>query len=127
MERKKIIYPKLSYKVVGIAFEVFNKSGFGRSEKYYQRAFEEELKNSKINYEKEKVVSINYKGIKIGNYFLDFLVDDKIIVELKVRQRLGYVHINQVLGYLKETGYKLAIIIYFTRDGVKYRRILNTD
>jgi len=56
----------------------------------------------------------------------DFLVDNKIIIELKVRPRIGYVHIKQLLAYLKMTELKLAIIIYFTQDGVKYRRIVNS-
>jgi GxxExxY protein len=50
----------------------------------------------------------------------------KIVVELKVRPRLGYTHIKQVMDYLKTIGCKLAILIYFTRDGVKYRRVINS-
>ena len=50
----------------------------------------------------------------------------KIIVELKIRPRIGYTHIKQDFSYLRTTGYKLAILIYFTREGVKYRRVLNS-
>ena len=57
---------------------------------------------------------------------MDFVVDNKLVVELKVRPRLGYIHIKQVMNYLKVTGYKLALLIYFTKEGVKYRRIINT-
>ena len=125
MDAGKIIYPELSYIIIGIAFKVFNELGFGMNEKYYQRAIEQELKKEKIYYQKEKVVKLTYNSQSIGNYRLDFIIDNKIIIELKVRPRLGYVHIKQALSYLKSTNIKLAILIYFTRNGVKYRRIVN--
>lgn len=124
-DKTEIIYPELSYKIVGAAFKIFNEFGFGLDEKFYQKAFCSDLEKAKITFEKEKFVRLKYNGENIGSCFLDFLVEGKIVVEFKVKPRLGYVHIKQVTNYLKSTGYKLAIIVYFTRDGVKYRRILN--
>jgi len=124
-DEKKIVYPKLSYKIIGIAYEVFNEIGFGKEEKYYQRAFEIVLKDKKLRYEREKTIPIKFKEKSIGRYFLDFVVEDKIVVELKVRPCLGYVHIKQTMNYLKSANYKLAILIYFTKTGVKFRRIIN--
>ena len=121
----KIIEPELSYKIIGLAFEVFNDLGYGMSEKYYQRAFSRLLEENKIPFQKEQYIKLLYHEEPIGSYFLDFVIDKKIVVELKIRPRLGYIHIKQVMGYLKSTGHKLAILIYFTRDGVKYRRIIN--
>ena len=121
----KIIEPELSYKIIGLAFEVFNDLGYGMSEKYCQRAFAGLLEENKIPFQKEQYVKLLYRENPIGSYFLDFVIDKKIVVELKIRPHLGYTHIKQVMGYLKSTGYKLAILIYFTRDGVKYRRIIN--
>ena len=127
MENEKVIYPELSYKIIGLAFEVFNSTGYGMNEKYYQKAFAVALEKEKINFARELFVQLTFKDKKIGSYFLDFLIDDKIIVELKTRFRLGYIHVKQVISYLKTTGHKLAILVYFTHDGVKYRRILNAD
>ena len=124
-EVEKIIYPELSYKILGASFSVFNEIGYGMNEKYYQRVFAKTLENENISFKKEQMVNLMYDGESIGKYFLDFVVDDKIVVELKVRPKLGYIHIRQVMSYLKVTGYKLAILIYFTRDGIKHRRILN--
>ena len=124
-EVEKIIYPELSYKILGASFSVFNEIGYGMNEKYYQRVFAKTLENENISFKKEQMVNLMYDGESIGKYFLDFVVDDKIVVELKVRPKLGYIHIRQVMSYLKVTGYKLAILIYFTRDGIKYRRIVN--
>ncbi|KKP32507.1 MAG: hypothetical protein A2360_03945 [Candidatus Staskawiczbacteria bacterium RIFOXYB1_FULL_32_11] len=125
MDNEKVIYPDLSYKIVGIAFKIFNEVGFGMPEKFYQLAFAKELEIGELTFEREKLANIVYKDNNIGRYFLDFLVDNKVVVELKVRPRFGYVHIRQVLDYLKVSNHKLAIIIYFTKDGVKYKRVLN--
>jgi GxxExxY protein len=125
VDKEKVLFPELSYEIIGSAFNVFNKNGFGMPEKFYQRAFACELENRKIAHDKEKMIDLKYEEKPIGRYFLDFLVDNKIVVELKVRPRLGYTHISQVMSYLKSSGYKLAIIIYFTNDGVKYRRVIN--
>lgn len=123
----KIIYPELSYKIQGAAFKVFQVLGYGLRENYYHKALCSELEAIPLKYEKQKSISINYAGKKLGNLFLDLVVENKIVVELKVRHALGYPHIRQVLDYLKAGNYKLAILLYFTSDGVKYRRVLNPD
>jgi len=122
----KIIYPELSYKIVGAAFEVYNNLGYGLREDYYQKAFAQELTNMNLTHEREKVIDMSYKGSKVGKHRLDFIVGNKIVVELKTRHALGYPYIKQVTSYLKSGGYKLAIILYFTKDGVKHRRVLNS-
>jgi len=71
---KEIIYSELSYKIIGIAFKIFNYLQCGHQEKHYQKAFEIELNNQRIRYEKEKEVSLSYNNEKIGRYYLDFLV-----------------------------------------------------
>ncbi len=121
----EIIYPELSYQIVGAAFDVFNGIGFGMPEKVYQKAFAESLKKRNLTFEREKYVMITYEDKPLIKAFLDFVIDNKIIVEMKVKPQLGYVHIKQVMEYLKSTKLKLAILVYVTRDGIKYRRIVN--
>ena len=123
----EIIYKDLSYKIMGMAFKIFNELNYGMKEKYYQRAFINELETNNIKYEKEKFITLSYKNQIIGKYFIDLLIDDKIIIELKTRPALGYIHIKQVMEYLNKLNKKLAIIIYFTKDGVKYRRVVNPN
>ncbi|MBI3558818.1 GxxExxY protein [Candidatus Gottesmanbacteria bacterium] len=120
-----LVYPELSYKLVGHAFRVYNDLGYGYPEKYYQQAYAKLLSENKINFEKEKYIKLPYLDEQVGKYFLDFIVDNKIVIELKVRPTLGYTNVKQVMGYLKSGKYKLAILIYFTREGIKYRRIVN--
>lgn len=122
----RIVYKELSYKIVGVGFTTFKVTGYGMPEKYCQGVFAEELKKSGLSFIREFYAALKYEGKVISKYFLDFVVEDKIVVEPKVRPNIGYAHIDQVTAYLKATNKKLAILIYFTKDGVKYRRILNS-
>lgn len=122
-----IIFPELSYKIIGAAFTVFNELGWGFSEKHYQRILSKEFDHLNIAYKKEVFISFTYKTSRAINYFADFVVEDKILLELKVVSKLGYTHVRQVLDYLKSARIKLGILLYFTSDGVKYRRVLNSS
>lgn len=124
---RKLVYPELSYKIIGIAFKVFNDLGYGHQEKYFQRAMAMEFTKEGIKYEREKEIKLNYQGECIGKYFIDFVIENKILLELKILPYLKHVHIKRALEYLNEAKLKLAILIYFTRDGVRYRRIINPN
>jgi GxxExxY protein len=123
----EVIYPELSFKLVGLAYDVFNNLGYGLQEKSYQNAYEQGLINCKYKYEREKMIELFYGGKKVGKYFLDFLVDNSIIVELKVAPFVEHVPVKQVREYLKLCNKHLAIVLYFTQEGVKVFRILNSS
>ncbi|MEK7611278.1 MAG: GxxExxY protein [Patescibacteria group bacterium] len=124
-EAKKVIHKELSYKIVGALYEVYNRLGFGYQEKIYQRAVEEELFRLGVPFKRESFSRVNYKGKVVGFYFQDFLIEDKIVLEMKVGDNLYQRNINQVLSYLKDSGKKLGIVAVFTRHGVIIRRVLN--
>ena len=94
-------------------------------EKDYQRALEVELRKDGISFVREKFIPLEYQGEKISKYFADFIVEDKILVELKVVPKFGYTQAKQVLAYLRSGNFRLGILLYFTKDGVKYRRVVN--
>ena len=123
----EIIYKDLSYEMVGVMFEVFNELGYGYQEKHYERAAEKIFIKKKMNYKRQLPYSIFFRGEKIGTCYLDFLVENKIIVELKKGNYFSRKNINQVKEYLKVTGLKLALIINFTPYVVKVLRILNPN
>jgi GxxExxY protein len=125
MNKIKLIYPKTSYRLIGLAFDIFNELGFGYKEKYYQKAYEKLLIENKINYKREVYTKIKFHGEDLARIYLDFLISKKIIIELKARDRFLKSNIKQVYSYLKANGIKLGIIINFTKVGVKYKRILN--
>ncbi len=121
----KVVYKELSYQIVGILFDVYNELGYGHPEKYYQRAIEKALKSSKINYKSQAGCKLVYKGSEIGRYYLDFLIEEKIVLEIKKSGYYSKKNIEQVKGYLEATNMKLAILANFTPSGVKFLRILN--
>lgn len=120
-----LVYPELSYKIVGLLYEVYNELGYGYQEKYYEKALAEAFKQEGLNYQEQLHIPLTFKNSKIGDYFLDFLVDDKIVVELKKGDRFSKKNIEQVYGYLKAKNLKLGILAQFATDGMKFKRIVN--
>ena len=123
---KELIFPELSYKIIGAAFSTFNELGYGLSEKVYQRALAKELEKLGLKFEREFYIPLRYGHENLSRHFADFVVEGKILVELKVVKKLGYSHARQVLDYLHSSGMRLGILLYFTREGIKYRRIINS-
>lgn len=110
---------------MGRSFDVYNELGSGHHEKYYQRALSKSLRDNSLKTKEQVCFNLNYKSQIIGKSFLDFLVEDKIIVEIKKGDKYSRKHIDQVLNYLKVSGLKLAILINFGSKSVSFRRIIN--
>ncbi len=121
----KLLYQNITYKIIGALFETYNTLGYGYQEKYYQRALEEEFRKRKLLYEKELPIKLTYNNTNIGRYFIDFLIEKKIILEIKVANGLYQKDMNQVLAYLKTKQFKLGILAIFSKKGLKYKRIIN--
>ncbi len=121
----KLIYPELSYQIVGVLFEVYNQIGPGFSEKYYQRAIAAELKRVGLNFKEQFYAPLKFKKENIGHQFLDFLIKNKIILEIKKNERFSRRNIEQVLDYLKTNELKLAILANFGSKELKFKRIIN--
>src|SRR3989338_5473123 len=116
MKNEHVVFPELSYKIIGAAFTVFNELGWGLKEKEYQKALALEFKNSYLHFDEQVFIPITYNNTRIGNYYADFIIEGKVLLELKVVHKLGYSQVKQVLGYLKIAGIKLGILIYFTKE-----------
>jgi GxxExxY protein len=123
--RDDLIYKEISYQIVGVMFNVYNELGYGYQEKYYQKAIERALDELGINYRKQVPFKIVFKGKEIGLYYLDFLIYDKVVVELKVGKKFAKRDFDQVTGYLHATNRKLALLVNFTPLGVKFLRVIN--
>ena len=115
----------MSYKIIGVVFDIFNELGYGYQEKYYQKAIVKSFIRLNISYKEQVPYAIKFKGEIIGRYFLDFLIDNKIILEIKKETNFRRHNIEQIIGYLKHTGLKLRLLVNFTKEGVKFKRILN--
>jgi GxxExxY protein len=119
------LYKELTERIIGASFNVYNQLGFGHREKVYQRAHESEYNDIGLVFKKECPVRIFYKEKLIAKYYLDFLVENKVVVELKVANDFYTKDIKQVLAYLKSNDYRLGLLIVFSSEGVKVKRIIN--
>lgn len=122
----ELLYEELTYKIRGCLFAIKKELGLGHKEAIYQKAFAEELKKNNLEAEKEFSIGIKYGNKNIGIYRPDFLVDNKIIVELKALPSIGKFEKQQVWHYLKGSKYKLALLVNFGRDDIQIARFINT-
>lgn len=120
-------YPlaELTDKLIGLAFKVFNELRYGYPEKVYQQALEIELKKERIKFEREKYAKILYDGEVAGRFFLDFLIEDQVAVELKVRRDIYPTDWSQLINYLKAKNLKVGLLLVFTKDKVLIKRLVN--
>ncbi len=120
-----LIYKEEAYKIIGICMEVHNQLGKGFNEVVYADALEIELIDNNINYSREKKFDINYKGNLLPHkYIADFIIDDKIVLELKAIECLNSAHVKQTLNYLAVSKLKLGLLINFGEESLKYKRIV---
>lgn len=124
-----LLYKDLSYKIQGIAFEVRKNFGLSHKEQIYQRAFEEELKSKNIPYEKETAIKIfSPKNSKfIGLYRPDFIIDKKIIVEIKTYKFVPKDEMRKIYDYLRNSKYELGYLINFSSPRLYMKRIIFTN
>lgn len=124
---QKLIFPELSYEIVGCAFDVFNKIGGGHKESVYQKALLGSFSNKKLKIKEQVFYNVKYGDKSVGKNFFDFLVDEKIIVEIKSLSQFSKANYDQVLNYLHVSKIKLALLINFTAKQVDVRRVINFE
>ena len=115
---------EITEQIVGAAFEVHSVLGYGFLEKVYQRAMQVELVSRKLKAEAESEIQVRYKGVVVGDYQADLLVEDKVIVELKVAKEYQPADEAQLLNELKATGIKVGLLINFGRTKVEFKRFV---
>jgi GxxExxY protein len=112
-------------KIVQACYEVHNILGPGYSEKIYEEAMEHELTSQGVLVNRQKIVDAMYTGEKIGEYRLDSVADEKVLLEFKAVSELNSISESRVLSYLKASGIKLGLLINFGGKKVEVRRIVN--
>jgi GxxExxY protein len=124
-DKNDLLYKDLTYKIRGCIFRVDNKVGKGHKELIYKNALEEEFKKEKIEYKKEPIIKIEYENKIIGIYRPDFLIEDKIILEIKAKRSLTKEDEFQAFSYLRATKYKLLLLVNFGFEKLEIKRIIN--
>lgn len=116
----------LTYKVRGAIFTVYNHLGYGHKEEVYQKALAREFNDQSVPYEKEVSLKVIYKDEFVGSYRPDFVVDDKIVVEIKAVEFMPQSFETQLLHYLKTTGFPLGLLVNFGSSKLYIKRLIWT-
>ena len=126
---KNLLEPELSYKVQGIFYDVSNKYGQGLKEQIYQKALAEEFTKHKILFEQQKRINIFSmdSGKLLGSYIPDFVIEDKIILEIKASVFTTKENINQQISYLKASAYEIGYLVNFGTNKLYVSRSIFTN
>ncbi len=127
LKMEKVVYKKESYDIVGCCFEVFNQIGPGHREKTYQKALEEIFRQKNIYFESQFYAPITFNKKVISKCYFDFLIEDKIVLEIKVGDHFYRRDIEQIYSYIKSKKLLLGILVNFTTSGAHFRRVLNIE
>jgi len=117
-------YEEITKAIIGSAFEIYNILGYGFLEKVYQRAMQVELRQRGYSADLEPAIKVKFKGVIVGDYAADLLVDNKIIVELKVAKKYSSKDEPQLLNELKATEMKVGLLINFGNERVEFKRFV---
>ena len=123
MRNEDYKYSDITSKVMKAFFKVYNSLGFGFLERVYENAMFIELNNMGLNVEKQKRLVVYYENQQIGNYFADFLIEEKVIIELKAVERLVEEHELQIINYLRATDLEVGLILNFGKKPEFKRKI----
>ena len=114
----------ITYAINGAVFEVNRVLGAGFAEKVYEKALLVEFHRRGLKAESQVPVTVQYKEVIVGEYLVDIVVEDRVIIELKAVERIQKVHEAQLLNYLKATGFKLGLLINFKYPKAEIKRFV---
>jgi len=118
------LFSDITQKIIGAAINVHKELGPGFPEKVYQRSLAEEFKKQGILFRREEKFNVYYENKNVGYEVVDFIVMDKIIVELKAVKEIMDLHAKQVVGYLKTRKLKLGLILNFGKSKLEIKRVI---
>jgi GxxExxY protein len=111
--------------IIGCAFRVGNALGSGFLEKVYENALAHECRKAGFTVQQQWGVAVLYDGVVVGEYFADLLINETIIVELKVARAIDEIHLAQCLNYLRATGLQVCLLFNFGVPKIQVKRIVN--
>ena len=120
----KLLHEKTTSLIIGSAFEVHQQLGYGYLERVYQRSLQVELVRRGASVEIEKRLQVRYKDIVVGEYDADLVVDNCVIVEIKIAPEYNKRDEAQLLNELKATGLKVGMLVNFGRYKLEYKRLV---
>lgn len=126
MSEQDLLYKDLTRGIIGAAMEVHKILRSGFLESVYEEALAIEMNLQNIPFEKQMPVDVLYKGKVAKQFLCDFIIDKKVVVEIKAIKKLTDNEISQVLNYLRATGLELGLLINFGGNSLEFKRIIKT-
>ena len=120
----ELLYKELTFAVIGAAMEVHKILGPGFLEAVYQSALARELTLRGIPFEQQVRLPVSYKDVLVGEYIADFIIDGKLIVEIKAVSNFNSQHQAQAMHYLAATGLRLTLLLNFGTGSLEHRRVI---
>ena len=120
-----MLYESITRKILEACFEVSNELGSGFLESVYEKALLVALKDKGFKVQSQVPLNVTFRGISVGEFFADILVENSIILELKAVKKLAPEHTAQLINYLKATGTEVGLLINFGNPKVEYKRCYN--
>jgi GxxExxY protein len=120
-------FENLTERIIGSFYDVYNELGYGFLESIYQKALASEFDDVDLRYRTELPINVVYSGEIIGEFYVDFLVQDKVILELKAVKTLKNEHEAQLLNYLNASQFEVGILFNFGPNPEIKRKILDND
>lgn len=120
-------HEKLTDLIIKTFYEVYNELGHGFLEKVYQNSMYIELKNKGLQVEAQRKIDVFYKTIKVGEYYADLIVEDKVILELKATDFMVIEFENQILNYLRATDCEVGLLLNFGLKPQLKRKIFDNE
>lgn len=108
-----LLHEELTNSIIKTFYEVYNELGYGFLERVYLNSLYLELKNKGFKVEAQKKIEVYYKGIEVGQYYADLIVEDLVILELKAADCIVSAFENQILNYLKGTNCEVGLLLNF--------------
>ncbi len=122
-----LLHSELTDKIIAAFYTVYNELGYGFLEKVYENAMAEEMKASGIAFKQQAPVKVHYRNAVVGEYYADFLVEDKVIAELKCAESVAIEHEHQLINYLKATGLEVGLLLNFGANPQIRRKIFTKN
>lgn len=123
---KSFKYSDINGAVIGSAMRVHSELGNGFPEIIYQRSLAIELKEQSISYKREISQPLFYRDSEVGKRRIDFLVEDKVLVELKAVSEINKTHFNQILNYLTAYQLEVGLLLNFGENSLNFKRFINS-
>jgi GxxExxY protein len=117
-------HKEITEAIIGSAFEVYNHLGYGFLHRVYQRSLQVELMRRGFSGDLENRITVRYKEVIVGEYDGDMIVNDAVLVEIKIASQYDKRDEAQLLNMLKATGLKVGILLNFGRYKVEYKRLI---